>query len=238
MNDENLAITAALKGNWDEAIALNLKILEENPENIEVLNRLAHAYIQKGDWQRAKATCRNILSLNPYNPIALRNLKKLKEFSRVRRNGVSSVSPTAFLEEPGKTRVIELVNVACKKTLSALSCGQRVFLKVRRHTIEARDEEKNYLGALPDDVAFRLIKFIKLGNTYEGYIKRLSPHLMVLIKETKRCDRLKNQPSFPVRAEPSLSARRQESFAIDERETTAFTDEEAGRKEVAIPEEE
>lgn len=207
MDEEGLAIEAALKGQWDKAISLNLKILRENPQDIEVLNRLTYAYLQKGDCRRAKTICRKVISLNPYNPIALRNFKKLKDAAGIKKNG-ESISPAAFLEEPGKTKIVELVNIAPKKILANLNFGQPVFLKIKRHGVEVRDSQTNYLGVLPDDLSFRLKKLINEGNDYTACIKGLSPQLLVLIKETKRAGRLQDQPSFPSKLQsfpPSLT---------------------------------
>jgi hypothetical protein len=45
---------------------------------------------------------------------------------------------------------------------------------------------------LPDDIARRLIKFMKAGSTYEAYVKSANPHkVSVFIKEIKKAKNLK-----------------------------------------------
>jgi hypothetical protein len=53
------------------------------------------------------------------------------------------------------------------------------------------------LGALPDDIAYRLIRFLKGGNTFEVFVKNVSKNcLMVFIKETARGKKFFSQPTF------------------------------------------
>ena len=49
--------------------------------------------------------------------------------------------------------------------------GEEVVLKTKKHAVEIRTPTDIYLGALPDDIACRLIKFIGGGNTYGVHIK-------------------------------------------------------------------
>jgi hypothetical protein len=63
--------------------------------------------------------------------------------------------------------------------------------------IFVQDENKEYIGVLPDDLALRLSRFIDGGNEYEAYVKSANDSgVTVFIKETKRAARFKNQPSF------------------------------------------
>ena len=79
MTLKNQAIQTALEGNWQEAIAINKSLVQENPEDMDALNRLALAYTIMGKLKEAKSTYQKVLDLDPLNPIALRNLKKLKD---------------------------------------------------------------------------------------------------------------------------------------------------------------
>jgi hypothetical protein len=101
------------------------------------------------------------------------------------------------LEEPGKTKVVDCINAAPMNTLTSLTCGQEVYLKPKKHTVEVRDQHDKYLGALPDDVAFKMIKFIAAGNTYSIFVKGVAKNcISVFIREMKRGKKLQNQPSF------------------------------------------
>lgn len=193
------AIQTALTGNWKNAISLNKKLLDENPLDIDTLNRLALAYAISGKAKDAKNTYQKVLDIDPLNPIALKNAKRLKEKTLSANKNNSSVLQISnnFLEETGKTKVIELVNLAQPKLIQTLRTGQFVALSIKRSRIFVLVEEKEYIGVLPDDVGKRLIKFLKSGNKYDAYIKSANPHhIVIFIKETKRSTRYKDHPSF------------------------------------------
>src|SRR5664279_4407503 len=93
------AIQTALVGDWEKAITLNKLILEEDPDEIDTLNRLAFAFLSQGNNKNAKTLYQKVLSLDMKNPIALRNLKRLTEESSKK---VSFQLGNFFIEEPGK----------------------------------------------------------------------------------------------------------------------------------------
>ncbi len=193
------AIQTALTGDWKNAISLNKKLLDENPQNIDTLNRLALAYAISGRAKDAKDTYQKVLDIDPLNPIALKNAKRLKEktFSANKTGNTALQISNNFLEETGKTKVIELVNTAQPKIIQALRTGQFVFLSIKRSRIFVLANENQYIGVLPDDIGKRLIKFLKSGNKYDAYIKSANPHhVVIFIKETKRSSRYKDRPSF------------------------------------------
>jgi hypothetical protein len=100
------------------------------------------------------------------------------------------------LEEPGKTKVVELVNIAQPKIVESLRTGQSLELSIKRLKIFA-SEGTQYVGVLPDDIARRLIKFMKNGCKYEAYVKSSTQHkVTVFIKEVKKSSKYKDQPSF------------------------------------------
>jgi len=107
------------------------------------------------------------------------------------------ISPLLFLEEPGKTKMIDCINTAPMNSLSILTCGQKIQLVPKKYSIEVRDSQNTYIGALPDDIAFRLLKLINAGNEYEVFVKGVSKNCVsIFIRETKRGKKLINQPSF------------------------------------------
>ena len=73
------AIQTALIGDWKNAISLNKKLLDENPQDIDTLNRLGLAYAISGKAKDAKTTYQKVLDIDPLNPIALKNAKRLKD---------------------------------------------------------------------------------------------------------------------------------------------------------------
>ncbi len=206
MTLKDKAIQTALEGNWKEAISTNKQLLEENSKDIDALNRLALAYTVVGKTRSAKITYQKVLDIDALNPIALRNLKNLKSS---KKNGKASPTPLSinnqFIEETGKTKVVELINIAPSSTTQALRTGETVGLSIKRLKIFVLKNEKQYIGVLPDDIGKRLIKFIKAGNKYDAYIKSVNPHkVIVFIKELKRATRFKNQPSFLALSDSTL----------------------------------
>lgn len=191
------AIHTALTGDWKTAVNLNKELLEEDPKDIDALNRLAMALMVMGKTTTAKSTYQKVLKLDPLNPIALRNLKQLKTTKGKASTALDLQLNNKFLEETGKTKVIELINTAQPGILQSLRTGEGVNLAIKRSRIFVLKGEKQYLGVLPDDIGRRLIKFIKAGNRYEAYIKSSNARKVVIfIKELKRGNRYKSQPSF------------------------------------------
>ena len=196
------AIEAALSYNWDDAIAFNKQIIKEKPEDVDSLNRLARALFEQGKYPQAKKLYQTVLEIDPYNVIAQKNLKKVSAFKKeaiIPTNGVhhAALSPAMFLEEAGVTKVINLVKLAEPQKISLLSAGELVNLTVKNRGITVTDENNNYLGVLPDDLSHLLLKLIKGGNKYVALIKSIKPNsLAILIRETFRSKKFRNQPSF------------------------------------------
>ncbi len=188
------AIQTALVGDWTNAIALNQQILEEDPNDIDTLNRLAFAFLSLGQPKDAKTLYEKVLELDMQNPIAIRNLKRLNDARALR---VNMPLNNFFIEEPGKTKVIELLNVADKKVISHLRSGEMILLRIKRNKIFAIDSENQYIGMLPDDICQRLIKFMNAGNQYEAYIRTVDNNrACIFVRETKRMKKFRDQPSF------------------------------------------
>lgn len=193
------AIEAALSQNWKEAIRLNLAILKQTKNDVEALSRLAYAYLKSGHIKEAKKIYEKVLSLDQYNKIAEKNLSKLSTLKKknLEFDGGGMISPMMFLEEPGITKIVDCIHIAPPQTLSTLSTGQEVTLKSKNHCIEIRTTQNTYLGALTDDISFRLLRLVKAGNTYRAIVKSVEKNaLKVLIRETARGRRFANQPTF------------------------------------------
>ncbi|OGH06822.1 MAG: hypothetical protein A2W22_02115 [Candidatus Levybacteria bacterium RBG_16_35_11] len=195
-NLKQKAIQTALLGDWEKAISLNKTLLCENPDDIDCLNRLALAYTIMGKIKNAKATYKKVFELDPLNTIAIKNLKKLKDLSPKSCQPTDYQINNNFLEETGKTKIVELINIAQPRIIERLRIGEVVNLCIKRSRIFVL-EDKQYVGVLPDDIGKRLIKFMKFGNKYEAYVKSATVHKVhVFVKEVKRASRFKFQPSF------------------------------------------
>ena len=197
------AIQKALACDWKEAININKQIIEQNPHDINALNRLAFAYIQIEELTEAKKIYKKIISIDKYNLIAKKNLEKINNLPKQSKHNLSKksqstpLSPGLFIEEPGRTKTISLINIAPCGTLYHFNIADPVFLYTKKHSIEIRDSNKKYIGALPDDLVFRLLRLIKAGNKYSAYIKNVGKNnITIFLREEKRGKRFISQPSF------------------------------------------
>lgn len=203
---KNQAIQTALTGDWNTAIELNQSLLEEDPNDTEALNRMALAYTVLGKINDAKKTYQRVLEIDPLNPIALRNIKRLKDDGSAKDGPQEVLVKNIFIEETGKTKVIDLINIAQAEIISKLRTGQSIDLSIKRLKIFVLGNSSQYIGVLPDDIARRLIKFMKGGNKYEAYVKSADPNkVTIFIRELKRSARFKDQPSFLFLSEKGLS---------------------------------
>lgn len=193
------AINTALMGDWKAAITFNEELLKEDPYDTEALNRLAFAFNILGKAKEAKNTYQRVLEIDSLNQIALRGLKRLTTTPNFNghANGHTTMS-NVFIEETGKTKVVELVHVCEAKTLSTLRIGETLSLSIKRLKIFVLDSQKRYIGTVPDNIAKRLIKLMNGGNEYDAFVKSVDNvhKIVIFIRETKRSNKLKNQPSF------------------------------------------
>lgn len=183
------AIQAAKAQDWEQAIAINLELLEHKDDDVFTLNRLGVAYLQLGNKKKAQQFFTKTTQLEKNNPIAVRYLKKIKSNQQV---NLPTFCSQEFIEEPGKTKNTPLLRLANKDVLSELNVGQECQLKSKSRYVSV-EVGGQYLGALPEDVSFRLTKLIKNGNTYSCRIRSLEDKTCtVFLKEThqsrKNCD--------------------------------------------------
>lgn len=200
-NIHHQAIAVALEGRWEDALKLNKKIIRLDPQNVDALARLARAYMELGRFNLAKKYYSEALKYDPYNPIASKNLKIIKTFKSNGQpktvNDHGKLSSSLFLQEPGKSKIVSLLKVAEPQKLSQIYCGMQVAAAVKNRKITIVDGEGLYLGVLPDDICHHLMRLLKGGNKYEFFIKSVRVNsLALLIRETFRSKRFKNQPSF------------------------------------------
>ena len=78
------AITLALQGLWNEAIAINLSLIEKFPSDVEALNRLGRAYMELGEYKDAETAYRKTLAVDQYNGIAQKNLQRLSYLKKTK----------------------------------------------------------------------------------------------------------------------------------------------------------
>lgn len=199
MNDDlsYKAVVAAISGDWKSALCINKIILSETPNDTDALNRLARAHAETGNINTAISTAKKVISIDPFNKIALRSLdkwKRIKKNSTIKQK-ISKIH--TFLEEPGKTKIVNLINIGKGDTISQLDCGDELVLDSHGHKVNICTDGGKYIGRLPDDLSARLKKLIKLGNTYCAVVKNSEKNsVKVFLKEIKRSEKVKDIPSF------------------------------------------
>ena len=191
------AISAALTGNWDEAIKINQKILRDDPKSIDALNRLARAHAEIGEVTRARDISQKVLKIDPFNSIATKANEKWKILKKGEISPSKPSSPEAFLEEPGKTKILPLLHIGDSQVLAKLDAGDEVNLNIHAHRASITTTDGKYVGRLPDDLSARLRSLIKYGNEYQVFIKSSDKaEVKIFIREVRRSKKLSDIPSF------------------------------------------
>ncbi len=168
------AIAAALAGDWKQAVKVNTQILHIEPNNLDALNRIARAYCEIGNVEKAKRTSKKVLKLDPFNGIASKCLKKWERVNAI--NGAASkTGPLAFLEEPGKTKIVKLINLGDARIVANLDCGDEVQLIPHSHSVSVTTLDGKHVGKIPDDLAVRLINLMRNGGRYQTLVKVAEP---------------------------------------------------------------
>src|SRR3989338_4303973 len=130
---EKHAVDAAINSDWDEAINTNKKIAQLDKHNLSALLRLGFAHLQKHDLEDAKKYYRKALKIQSNNNVALENLERINvlQTRKTKKNKKNQISmdPNLFLEIPGKTKSVVLVNLGQKNILAQIFIGQEVNLK-------------------------------------------------------------------------------------------------------------
>ncbi len=206
------AIDAAIAHRWEEAVELNKKVLELEPNKLEPHLRLGFAYLQLEDMKLSKRFYQKALRIQAKNPVALENLERISILENQKTKHPiktkATLSPSLFLEVPGKTKSVTLVNLGQKKHLAELDVGESVLLKVKKRKIEVRTTDSDYIGYLPDDLSKRLIFFIESKSEYGAYVKEATPsRVVIFIREDKKGPRVAHHSSFPATINFDLTRR-------------------------------
>ena len=216
-NIEEQAINCAMNGQWTEAVKLNESIIKIDKKNIEAYLRLGFANLQINKIKKAKEYYLQALKIQPNNGFVKKNLDRIKilESKKLISSNTTPLDPLLFVDIPGKTKTVSLVNCGPKSVLAKLTVGQKVFLMVKKRRVEIRTEEKEYAGCLPDDLSKRLAIFIKNGGVFSVYIKETSLKMInVLIKEEKKGAKMMKFVAFP--SDLSVNLSRMESSSGEE----------------------
>ncbi len=198
---EQQAVDAAIDAEWPIAIDINKRILQENVEDIDACLRLGFAYLQSNQLKEAQKLYKKALRIQPKNIIAMEHLEKIEILESKKKSKTTTKSkydPDLFLETPGKTKTVHLVNLGQKEDLAGRNIGEEVTLKEKKRRLEVRSMDNEYIGTLPDDISKRLIYFIQEGSEYRTYIKEIDmTDMVIFVKEISKGAKVRQYPSFP-----------------------------------------
>ena len=194
------AIKYALNRNWKMAIEENLNILKHTPDDIDALNRLAKAYMESGMVKRACQTANKVIKIDPNNTIAQKCLLKWKMIheGEIDPDTDPKLTTESFLEDPGKTKIVSLINPGDKNSINKLDSGDVVYILTHSHKVSVVNSDRKYIGRLPDDLSLKIRALTKLGFEYLTLVKSVSDReVAVFIREIKK-PKDNDTISFPI----------------------------------------
>jgi tetratricopeptide (TPR) repeat protein len=196
---------AAFDGNWEEAAAVNLRIIEQADKDADAFNRLGRAHISLGQLDEAKDAYSRALKADPANLIARRNLQRLEVLrgpggsspAKVTRPGPMPRT-SVFLEEVGKTWVDELVNPGDLQVLADITPGEQLQLTEEDDRLVVRRASGERVGEVEPKTARRVLDLMQTGNRYEIFALGLSGQtLRTILRECFRSPENVTTVSFP-----------------------------------------
>ena len=242
---EQQAIDAAIRSDWTKAADLNEQIIKQDKDNTEAYLRSAYAYFQQNDIVNSKKYYKKALKLQPSNYAIIEYLDRIKvlekKHDKVKYIPELNLDPNLFLEVPGKTKSIALVNIGQKNILAHLTIGQKIYIFPKRKKVEIRTQNKEYIGSLPDDVSRRLSIFIKAGSEFATHIKEANLNkVVVFIREEKKGKKVQKYTSFPANLQQPLDPQSmsEEEAKEDENEELTENDLEKLAESLAVDEKE
>ncbi len=218
---------AAIEGRWEEALAINDKLIERFPREAEALNRKGRALIELRQLGAARDAYSEALKADPANMIARRNLQRL-EMLYNRPDGTLEGAdtahttlprPNAFIEEVGKTWVEEIANPADLSHLAEVSPGEQLRLVAEDGKVFVLSDDDVRLGEVGAPIGQRLADLMDGGNQYESFALGISRQsLRIIIRETFKDPSQATKLSFPeqVRKTQELMRERELLFQREE----------------------
>ncbi|MBI4288883.1 MAG: tetratricopeptide repeat protein [Chloroflexi bacterium] len=202
------AIELAMQSRWQEAVAVNRRIIESFPTEVDAHNRLGRALTELGEFSEARDAYKHALELDPQNSIARKNLTRLsllREDRQVTEAPPKLMAPHQFIEERGKAGIVLLVDAAPTNILARLVAGDEVDLHVEGQRLMVKDRLGVYLGQVDPRHAPRLVKLTHGGNRYSAAIASLSAEgVKVIIKEVYGDPSQAGRLSFPLQEAESF----------------------------------
>lgn len=178
---QKLSIKAALNKNWQEAIDLNLQILNQDENNLDARLRLGVAYLQLEDFKNAKKYYNEVLERDPINKIAIEKMKFVKE-KKIQEFIIPDTD--RLLKEPGNSIELSVEILTKGITSEKFKFGDNLILKVKDKTISIHrnDEKHSLINYLSDTVAKAILKALsKKGEVDIKFIGGKDKKIKVII---------------------------------------------------------
>lgn len=233
----NRAVSHARSGQWEDAIRVNRELIAQSPSDVEAHNRLGKALSELGRVKESIAAFQRSMDLRPGNPIAARNLERLKQLVEgagapvARVNGGAKANPAIFMAARGSAVLSELKKSATPRILATVTAGDRVLLETSGSDVRVTAPSGEYLGLLDARVARRIVRLAEGGNRYEATVAGFANQsVSVLVKEAYRSPRQANITSFP----PAIyrDARVEDASLEEEIRPELFLDRRATRRDL------
>lgn len=176
------AIDLALRGEWEQAAALNRAILQSFPKDVEAWNRLGRALMELGRYEEAAQAYQKVLELSPSNTIARRNLQRLKHLQGARPQVPPSPAPsTLFLEETGKATRTTLRSLAPKEVLLQLDPGDPLDLSAQGSLVAVQTKQGILLGYLEPRIANRIRTLEEKGDRFTAAVASVADQRLTIL---------------------------------------------------------
>ncbi len=209
------AVVLAMQNKWDQAAAINKRIVDELEPDTETWNRLGKAYAQLGRIRDARHAYNETLRLDPTNTIAQRNLQRLSvlrddpESTEADGEARSApIDPRFFIEETGKTTTRVIYSDAPRPALARVTAGEGVELSPADDMLVVLTGAGERLGALDSKLSHRLLELMAGGNQYRAALVGVEGRqVRLLIRETYQSPAMFNRVSFPAEGTGTATVR-------------------------------
>ncbi len=214
------AIALAMASRWEEAVAVNRRLLELNPKELEASNRLGKAWFELGDWTAARKAFQRSLEISPRNPIARKNLERLERMKPpppTAKPQSQRLAPHLFIEERGKSTQVTLEEPPDPSLLASVSAGMAIELRRHQDTLAAFDHYGQWLGQLPQALGRKLLSLMEGGNQYQAAAVSIrDDQITALLRESFQHPSQRGIVSFPTKENASDLAESAFSYDADE----------------------
>ncbi len=243
----NEAINAALENDWPKALQLNRGLLEKYPNDIDTMNRLARVLMETGNITEAKKHYQQVLKIDPYNQIAEKNIVRLASLKnwKTKGNGSSTsyIKGDLFLEEPGRTIVVNIEDIAMPSVLASLQTGDLVKLVPHKTEVTVVTESDQRVGKIDGETAKILSSDTKAGSKFSAFIKSVTiknskakeskSEVLVFIRESERSPKVSQSP-FPVTPSTFTPYVREEALNLISNQAPVQAESEDGIEEIEV----